>query len=109
MLTPSPNGARWPEPQPLANPGRFRLAASSRRRVRGVWPGGCGRGQAADAAVTQPVEHQLDQLTGGGDHPDVAAPPLPDPVADLPEPGVGTEALHGLDRGPPDQATALFG
>ena len=24
MLTPSPNGARWPEPQPLANPGRFR-------------------------------------------------------------------------------------
>ena len=23
MLTPSPNGARWPEPQPLANPGRF--------------------------------------------------------------------------------------
>jgi hypothetical protein len=26
MLTPSPNGARWPEPQPLANPGRFSLA-----------------------------------------------------------------------------------
>jgi hypothetical protein len=25
MLTPSPNGARWPEPQPLANPGRFKL------------------------------------------------------------------------------------
>jgi hypothetical protein len=23
MLTPSPSGARWPEPQPLANPGRF--------------------------------------------------------------------------------------
>jgi transposase len=23
MLTPSPNGARWPEPEPLANPGRF--------------------------------------------------------------------------------------
>src|SRR3954447_7613887 len=27
MLTPSPNGARWPEPQPLANPGRFRTPA----------------------------------------------------------------------------------
>src|SRR4051812_7343953 len=26
MLTPSPNGARWPEPQPLANPGRFMVA-----------------------------------------------------------------------------------
>jgi hypothetical protein len=26
MLTPSPNGARWPEPEPLANPGRFNLA-----------------------------------------------------------------------------------
>src|SRR5215208_7746196 len=25
MLTPSPNGARWPEPQPLANPGRFTI------------------------------------------------------------------------------------
>src|SRR5689334_25151149 len=25
MLTPSPNGARWPEPQPLANPGRFKV------------------------------------------------------------------------------------
>src|SRR6476469_3784994 len=23
MLTQSPNGARWPEPEPLANPGRF--------------------------------------------------------------------------------------
>ena len=23
LVTPSPNGARWPEPQPLANPGRF--------------------------------------------------------------------------------------
>ncbi len=29
MLTPSPNGARWPEPQPLANPGRFRPQAKS--------------------------------------------------------------------------------
>jgi len=28
MLTPSPNGARWPEPQPLANPGRFILAVA---------------------------------------------------------------------------------
>jgi hypothetical protein len=29
MLTPSPNGARWPEPQPLANPGRFTVAAAA--------------------------------------------------------------------------------
>src|SRR3954462_11129765 len=28
MLTPSPNGARWPEPQPLANPGRFTSTAT---------------------------------------------------------------------------------
>jgi uncharacterized protein GlcG (DUF336 family) len=27
MLAPSPNGARWPEPQPLANPGRFTARA----------------------------------------------------------------------------------
>ena len=30
MLTPSPNGARWPEPQPLANPGRFKPFAPPR-------------------------------------------------------------------------------
>lgn len=29
MMTPSPNGARWPEPQPLANPGRFSSSGSN--------------------------------------------------------------------------------
>ena len=33
MLTPSPNGARWPEPQPLANPGRFRFTFLSDTRT----------------------------------------------------------------------------
>jgi hypothetical protein len=84
------------------------LVLGSRRRVRGVWPGGCGRGHAAETAVAQPVEHQLGQLAGGGDHTDVATPAGGDPVADLAEPGVSTNALHGLDRGPPDQAAALF-
>ena len=63
------------------------LAVGSCRRVAGP-AGWCGRGQAADAVVTQPVEDQLGQLPGGGDHADVAAPALRDPVADLPEPGV---------------------
>jgi DNA replication protein DnaC len=31
MLAPSPNGARWPEPQPLANPGRFSLDEAVRQ------------------------------------------------------------------------------
>src|SRR3954451_24781209 len=34
MLTPSPNGARWPEPQPLANPGRFMASHSRPRQSR---------------------------------------------------------------------------
>ena len=34
MLTPSPNGARWPEPQPLANPGRFKLTDRQREHRR---------------------------------------------------------------------------
>jgi hypothetical protein len=42
------------------------------------------RGQAAQAVIAQSVEHQLGQLAGGGHDADVA--PLPDPVADLPEP-----------------------
>ena len=58
--------------------------------------------------VAQPVEHQLGQFPGGGDDADVAAAPLPDPVADLPEPGVAADALPGLDRGPADQARTLF-
>jgi len=82
------------------------LPTRSRRRIHGVR--GCWRAQATQPAVTQPVEHQLGQLAGGGDHADVAAPAGGDPVADLPEPGVSTDALHGLDRGPADQATALF-
>ena len=34
--------------------------------------------------------------------------PAAEEHADLPEPGVSTDALHGFDRGPPDQPTALF-
>ncbi|MEN3267808.1 MAG: hypothetical protein V7646_4702, partial [Pseudonocardia sp.] len=49
-----------------------------------------------------------DQLAGRGDHADVAAAPLTDPVPDLPESGMGTHALHSLDRGPADQRRALF-
>jgi hypothetical protein len=34
MLTPSPNGARWPERQPLAIPGRFSLIHIAARITR---------------------------------------------------------------------------
>ena len=59
--------------------------------------------------ITQAVEHQHDQLTGGGHDPDVAATPLTDPVADLSEPGVRGNPLNGLDRSPADQGRALLG
>jgi len=36
MLTPSPNGARWPEPEPLANPGRFSLRGADRADAAAV-------------------------------------------------------------------------
>ena len=74
--------------------------------------GGCScrpRGQAADVVITQAVEHQCDQVAGGGDHADVAAPPRADPIAALPEAGVRGHALHGLDRGPAHQPGTLLG
>jgi hypothetical protein len=43
----------------------------------------CSGGQAADVVIAQAVEHQHDQLAGGGDHADVAAPALADPVPGL--------------------------
>jgi hypothetical protein len=53
---------------------------------------GCSRrtrsgGQAAQVVIAQAVEHQSDQLAGGGHHADVAAAPFADPVAGLSEPG----------------------
>ena len=65
-------------------------------------------GQAADVVIAQAVEHQRDQLPGGGDDADVAAAAFADPVAGLPEAGVRGHALHGLDRGPAHQPAALF-
>jgi hypothetical protein len=84
----------------------------SRHPGPGVCPGaglsaGSG-GQAADVVIAQAVEHQTGQFAGGGDDADVATPPRSDPVADLPEAGVRGDALHGLDRGPPDQPGALL-
>jgi hypothetical protein len=58
--------------------------------------------------ITQAVEHQHDQLPSSRDDPDVAATPLADPVPGAPEPGVRADALHRLDRGPPDQGRALL-
>ena len=65
-------------------------------------------GQTTDVMVAQAVEHQPGQLAGGGDHTDVAATTLPDPVSVLPEQGMTGYALHGLDRGPAHQPAALF-
>ena len=58
--------------------------------------------------ITQAVEHQHDQFAGGGHDPDVAATVCTDPVPDLPQPGMGGYALHGLDRGPAHQPGALL-
>ena len=59
--------------------------------------------------ISQAVEHEGDQFSGGGDGPDVAATTLTDPVSTTAKPGVRGHALHGLDRGPADQAGALLG
>src|SRR5438034_8605415 len=55
MLTPSPSGARWPEPEPLANPGRFR----SRRRV-------CGKRGPTLVEVVDRFAAQAQQNVNGG-------------------------------------------
>jgi hypothetical protein len=65
-------------------------------------------GQPLDGAVAESEEDQFGQLSGGGHDADVAAPAGADLVADLPEVGGGGHALDGLDRGPADQAAALF-
>ena len=69
MLTPSPNGARWPEPQPLAIPGRFkhpaRRAAPPARRPRTTAPPPRPRRGphpvAKDTGLTNLPLHDLDQ------------------------------------------------
>jgi hypothetical protein len=59
--------------------------------------------------VAEGVVDQLDQLARSCHGADVAAAAGRDPIAVGSEPGVGAEALHGLDRGPADQPAALFG
>ena len=58
--------------------------------------------------IAQAVEHQCEQLTGGGDHADVAAAAFADPVAVAAQPGGCRDTLHGFDGGPAHQAVALF-
>ena len=72
----------------------------SRRRLRR---------QAAHVVIPKPVEHQRDQVAGGGHHADVVATALGDAVATLPQPGARGHALHGLDRGPTHQPRARTG
>ncbi len=59
-----------------------RLGSRSRRRGRRRG------GQGADVSVAQPVEDQLDELAGGGDHADVAPASGADLVAEPAEAGV---------------------
>ena len=59
--------------------------------------------------VAQGVEDEFELPAGGRDHPDVAAPTVPDPVPDpAHHAGLGQD-LHGLDRGPADQPGTLLG
>jgi hypothetical protein len=79
------------------------------REVGGVCSCRLGaRRQAADVVITQPVEHEGDQVAGGGHDADVAAASLRDPVPTFPEPGMSGHPLYGLDRGPAHQSAALF-
>ena len=69
-------------------------------RCRGV--------EATDVTVTQPVEHQGEQLAGGGDLADGPAAAGGDAVtvgAQLP---VVRQDLDSLDRGPTHQPRTLF-
>jgi cation-transporting ATPase I len=59
MVTPSPIGARWPEPQPLANPGRFTDAESSRRQADGP----TGRDGDGAGVVRASMEELANPLT----------------------------------------------
>jgi hypothetical protein len=73
-VTPSPNGARWPEPRPLANPGRFifRMAGyvASLRQALALpsnWPTPTDalRLSLADRSAVRPHDPP-DQHTGSG-------------------------------------------
>src|SRR3954454_20141265 len=62
MLTPSPNGVRWPEPQPLANPGRFtafRVGAYTGSDAAAVWTSASQPGVVQPAAVVQEPTHTV--------------------------------------------------
>ncbi|HKR48958.1 MAG TPA: hypothetical protein VJT72_05130, partial [Pseudonocardiaceae bacterium] len=65
MLTPSPNGARWPEPQPLANPGRF--SSDLQQRVEVVPWGGLGADLAGDVLAAVAVAAQRIERRAGDD------------------------------------------
>src|SRR4051794_11496633 len=58
--------------------------------------------------VTQPVENQGKQLTGRGDHTDVAPAAGADLITDLAKPVMLADALDGLHRSPADQGAALL-
>jgi hypothetical protein len=62
-----------------------------------------------DAARRMLVKAEMEVGSVAQEHAPRPPTPTGDPVADLPEPGVRGHALHGLDRGPAHEATALFG
>jgi hypothetical protein len=75
----------------------------------GRGPISCGLGEAADLAVAQPVVDQRQQLSGGGDTADVAAPAGADTCFDRGDLGVAYrpgDCFHGR---PAQQPGALFG
>ncbi len=61
------------------------------------------RFQAADLTVTYPVEHQGEELAGGGDPSDVGATTFSDPLVAVPNRSPAPPPHHGFDRGPPYQ------
>ena len=57
-------------------------------------------GKAADAPVTQPVEHQRQEFAGGRDLADLAPTTGSDAFAVIAQQGGEQQPLHGLDRAP---------
>ena len=95
-------------PQELGGHDQHGLATDRRARASAWSCRGARTVQRSDVMVTQRVEHVLEVLASGCDHPDVAAPPLPDAVADGTDPAGLGEDLDRLVRGPADQPGPLL-
>ncbi len=65
--------------------------------------------EAADLVVSQPVEHQGEELAGSRHPGDVAAPAVGDPLEAVTNRSTTVVAGHRLNRRPANQRRSLFG